>query len=136
MIYYNRSYGRWVEDRKRIISVGWEMRNVKQQSILSLALALTIHNKQQRARSLFRTPERRADRREKKTIEVMEPTPLGEAMPTRDVHDPGILNDFGFLRDPPKATPSFTTPTSIHVFKGSSSDLEPRYSHDGNPQPL
>ena len=45
-----------------------------------------------RARSLFRTPERGADEREKKTIEGTERTALEEAMASKDARDRGILN--------------------------------------------
>ena len=44
------------------------------------------------ARSLFRTPERRTDEQEKKTIEVTEGTALEGVMTAKDARDLGILN--------------------------------------------
>ena len=76
--------------------------------------------------------ERRTDDREKKTIETTERTALEEAMTAKDAHDRGILNAFGILRSSPQTAPSFEAPAPIHVFKGASSGLEPRYVYDTN----
>ena len=68
-----------------------------------------------RARSLFRTPERRADEREKKTIEGTERTALEEAMAAKDARDRGILNPHVRISTPTRKDrqASFPTPTAL-----------------------